>query len=66
MISPAPAKMAHRSWYLRADLAERLAGAVDEIHWRVRRPKHEVLGAAIEVALAHQDEVLARLRDGGK
>lgn len=61
MASTAPAKMAHRSWYLRAALADRLAAAVDEIHWKVRRPKHEVLAAVIEVALAHPDEVLAKL-----
>jgi hypothetical protein len=67
MSTPAPPQMRHRSWYLAADVAERLAAAVDDIHFRTRRPKHEVLGAALAVALEHQDEIMARLTaDGGQ
>jgi hypothetical protein len=59
--------MAHRSWYLAADVAERLAAAVDDIHFRTRRPKHEVLGATVAVALEHEDEIIGRLAtDGAK
>lgn len=59
--------MRHRSWYLTADVADRLAAAVDDIHFRTRRPKHEVLGAAIAVALEHEQDILARLtgKDAG-
>jgi hypothetical protein len=53
--------MRHRSWYLAADVADRLAAAVDDIHWLTRQPKHAVLGAALAVALEHQDEIVARL-----
>jgi hypothetical protein len=67
MSTPAPPQMRHRSWYLAADVAERLAAVVDDIHFRTRRPKHEVLGAALAVALEHQDEIMARLTaDGGQ
>jgi hypothetical protein len=32
-----------------------------------RQPKHAVLGAAVAVALEHQDEIMARLTaDGGQ
>jgi hypothetical protein len=53
--------MSHRSWYLAADAAERLAAVVDEIHHVARKPKHEVLSAAVAVAVEHQAEILARL-----
>lgn len=54
-------RMSHRSWYLAADAAERLAAVVDELHHVTRRPKHEVLSAAVAVAVEHQAEILARL-----
>jgi hypothetical protein len=53
--------MSHRSWYLPADAAEQLAAVVDEIHHVARKPKHEVLSAAVAVAVEHQAEILARL-----
>lgn len=57
--------MAHRSWYLRADVAERLAAAVTDLHFTTRQPRHEVLAAVIEVALGHRAEIEAQLaRDG--
>lgn len=62
----APA-MTSRSWYISTDLADRLAAAVDDIHFRTRRPKHEVLGAAVSVALEHEADIVALLgpADGG-
>jgi hypothetical protein len=57
--------MQTRSWYLAADVADRLAAAVDDIHWRTRRPKHEVLAAALGVALEHQGEIVDRLARPG-
>jgi hypothetical protein len=55
------APMSRRSWYLPSGIADNLARAVDDIHYATRRPKHEVLAAAVDVALAHRDEILARL-----
>ena len=57
--------MAHRSWYLRADVADSLADVVTDLHFATRRPRHEVLAAVIEVAVAHRAEIEAQLaRDG--
>jgi hypothetical protein len=53
--------MRHGSWYLSADAADRLAAVVDELHWTTRRPKHEVLSAAVAVAVEHQADILALL-----
>jgi len=53
--------MRRRSWYLPADVADRLARVVDDIHFTTRRPKHEVLAAAVTIAVEHQEEILARL-----
>jgi hypothetical protein len=57
--------MARRSWYLRADVADSLAGVVTDLHYTTRRPRHEVLAAAIEVALSHRAEIEARLVPDG-
>ncbi len=57
--------MQHRSWYLPADVAERLAAVVDDIHYSTRRPKHEVLAAALSVAMEHQDDIMTKLAAGG-
>lgn len=59
--SPAPAR-SHRSWYLDTRTADQLAAAVDDIHHATRRPKHEVLAAAVTVALEHRDDIEARLK----
>jgi hypothetical protein len=61
MTVPAPSPMTARSWYMSRVLADRLAAAVDDIHWRTRRPKHEVLGAAVSVALEHEADIVAIL-----
>jgi hypothetical protein len=53
--------MRRRSWYLAADVAERLDAVVADIHHATRRPKHEVLGAALDVAVEHRADILARL-----
>jgi hypothetical protein len=65
MSKPA-APMKHRSWYLPADVADRLAAAVSDIHFRTRRPKNEVLTAVVDVALEHESDIMARLTAGGE
>ena len=62
---PAQAK-SHRSWYLDARIADEFAAAVDDIHHRTRRPKHEVLAAAVLVALEHRAAIEARLKAAGE
>lgn len=64
MTTPVPAK-SHRSWYLDSAVADSLAAMVDDIHYRTRRPKHEVLSATVTVALEHQDAIEARLTGEG-
>jgi hypothetical protein len=62
MTSNEPATgMRRRSVYLAAEVADRLDTAVADIHFATRRPKHEVLAAAVDVALEHRDEIEARL-----
>jgi hypothetical protein len=63
--TPQPPPMAHRSWYLRADVAEHLADVVTDLHFTTRRPRHEVLAAVIEVAVDHRAEIEARLAKPG-
>jgi membrane-bound lytic murein transglycosylase MltF len=53
--------MDRRSWYMPKDSADALAAALQDLYWSTHRPKHEVLAALIETALAHRDEVQARL-----
>lgn len=57
--------MRRRSYYLPADVADRLAVVVDDLHHATRRPKHEILAAALGVALEHQADILARLTPDG-
>jgi hypothetical protein len=57
--------MAHRSWYLRADIADRLADVVTDLHFTTRRPRHEVLAAVIRVAVDHRAEIEAQLTQEG-
>lgn len=60
--------MDRRSWYMPKATAERLAEAVEELHFTTRQPKHVVLAALIGVALERIPEVeknialLTRLR----
>jgi hypothetical protein len=65
MATSVPAK-SHRSWYLDTAVADRLAAVVDDIHYRTRRPKHEVLAATVTIALEHQDAIEARVRAEGE
>jgi hypothetical protein len=53
--------MRHRSWYLPVAVADRLSAVIDELHFTTRRPKHEILSAAVDVALEHQADIKARL-----
>ena len=62
--SPAPAAMRHRSFYMRSDVADRLAAVVDDLHFATRRPRHEVLAALVDVTLDHRAEIEARLARG--
>ncbi len=43
--------MDRRSWYMPKATAERLAEAVEELHFKTRQPKHVILAALIGVAL---------------
>jgi hypothetical protein len=54
--------MTKRSYYLTRDLADRLATAVDDMHFATRAPKHEVLAAIIAVGLADLKPIEAQLR----
>jgi hypothetical protein len=65
MTAAAPPPMTTRSWYISTALADRLAAVVDDIHFSTRRPKHEVLGAAVAFALEHQADIVARLAEDG-
>jgi hypothetical protein len=61
--------MRHRSFWIHSDVADALTSTVDDLHFTQRRPKHEVLSAVVATALAHKDEILARLNEnppGGK
>jgi hypothetical protein len=58
--------MRHRSFYMRSDVADRLAQVVDDLHFSTRRPRHEVLAALVDVTLGHRSEIEARLTEGGK
>jgi hypothetical protein len=60
------APMSRRSWYLPSDIADDLARAVDDLHWRLRIPKHEVLSAAVAFALEHRADIEARLAGPGR
>lgn len=53
--------MRRRSIYLPSDVSDRLAQVVDDIHFATRRPKHEVLAAAVVIAMEHREDILARL-----
>lgn len=55
-------EMDRRSWYMPKATADALAAAVDDLHYATRAPKHAVLAAVIDVALAHVEEARGRLR----
>jgi hypothetical protein len=55
-----------RSWYLSADAADQLTRAVEELHWEMRVPKHQVLTAIIRAGLGQLDQVRASLGGSSK
>jgi hypothetical protein len=59
-----PPPMRHRSFYMRSDVADRLAAVVDDLHYATRRPRHEVLAALVDVTVCHRTEIEARLTQG--
>ncbi|MFJ2477756.1 hypothetical protein ACIOWI_33085 [Streptomyces sp. NPDC087659] len=52
--------MDRRSWYMPKESAEALAAALEDLHWSTRQPKHVLLAAVVDTALAHVDEVRQR------
>jgi len=60
-MTTSPSAMRRRTVYIAADIADRLDAVVDDIHYATRRPKHEVLAAAVAVALDHRADIEARL-----
>ncbi|MET8832030.1 hypothetical protein ABZX40_40545 [Streptomyces sp. NPDC004610] len=50
-----------RSWYTTAEAADALAAMVDDIHHATRVPKHQVVAALFEAAVAQGPRVQARL-----
>ncbi|MFJ3699658.1 hypothetical protein ACIPW9_37000 [Streptomyces sp. NPDC090052] len=64
--SPAPEAVARqtmtrRSWYTKTAAAEAFQEAVDNIHHATRTPKHEVVAALLEAAVAQSDRVRSEL-----
>jgi hypothetical protein len=53
--------MDRRSWYMPKASADALATAVEDLFFATRRPKHEILAALIDAALAERSAVQARL-----
>lgn len=64
--APLSVAMDRRSWYMPKASADALADAVEDLHYATRRPKHEVLAALIDAALASRGDVQARLTTGGE
>ncbi|MFD8851849.1 hypothetical protein [Streptomyces sp. NPDC059604] len=60
-VAEAP-EMTRRSWYTRTEAVDALAAAVDDIHHNTRIPKHEVVAALMEAAVAQAPKVEAKLR----
>lgn len=56
---PAPARSPRRSWYMPPEDADVLFAAVEDLHFRLRLPKHVILSAIMRTGLAHPDEVEA-------
>ncbi|MGW1364850.1 hypothetical protein ACWCQP_46545, partial [Streptomyces chartreusis] len=49
--------MTRRSWYMKTTAADAFQAAVDDIHHSTRVPKHEVVAALLEAAVAQADRV---------
>lgn len=61
---PDPPRMLARSFYMRSDVAERLAGLIDDLHYATHRRHHEVIAALVDVTEQHRSEIELRLRRG--
>lgn len=53
--------MDRRSWYMPKASADALASVVDDLYFATRRPKHEILAALVDAAVAARSDVQARL-----
>ncbi len=53
--------MDRRSWYMPKASADALAAAVDDLYFATRKPKHEIIAALIDAALAARADVQTRL-----
>lgn len=56
--------MDRRSWYMPKASADALAATVDDLHFATRKPKHEILAALVDIALAARADIQARLQAG--
>ena len=56
--------MDRRSWYMPKASADALAAAVDDLYFATRKPKHAILAALVDAALAARSDVQARLESG--
>jgi hypothetical protein len=57
--------MTTRPWYMSKVSAARLAALVDDVHLATGLPEHLILGALVNVADRHRDEVEAEAREAG-
>lgn len=57
----ARATMTRRSWYVQTYTADAFQRAVDDIHHATRAPKHEVVAALMEAAVAQASRVERKL-----
>lgn len=51
----------HRSFYMRAEDADKLTTLADDLHFETRRPRYEVFQALVDVARRHQAEIRDQL-----
>lgn len=51
------AEVSRRSFYMRPATEQRLTELIDDVHFKTRVPKVDVLAAIVEVAQEHADEV---------
>ncbi|MGW3297654.1 hypothetical protein ACWC9S_27175 [Streptomyces xiamenensis] len=58
------AAMTRRSWYLEAEVADRFADLVDDIHHETRIPRHRVISALLTEAVDQAPAVQRRLMRG--
>lgn len=50
-----------RTWYVAPAAADAFDAVIDELYWRTRRPKHELIAAALTLAVEHQADIEARM-----